>query len=63
MAFLNVSVWMPSIIIGLVAGTLTIVGLRFGSRIGERFGLFAETLGGVVLVAIGLQILTSHLGL
>jgi len=33
----------PSIIIGLVAGTLTIVGLRFGSRIGERFGLFAET--------------------
>lgn len=61
MAFLNVSVWMPSIVIGLVAGILTMLGLKFGSRIGGKFGTVAETIGGVVLVAIGLRILVSHL--
>ncbi len=62
MSFLRVSIITPGIIIGLVAALLTIVGISFGSRIGLRFGRLAEACGGVVLLAIGLRILTSHIG-
>jgi putative Mn2+ efflux pump MntP len=61
MAFMRVSVWMPSIIIGLVAGGLTLVGIRFGSRIGAKSGRIAASVGGLVLVGIGVRILVSHL--
>lgn len=61
MAFLGVSIWLPSVIIGLVAGGLTIIGMRFGSRFGRKFSGWAELLGGVVLIGIGVRILVSHL--
>lgn len=63
MAFLRVSVWFPSVIIGLVAAVLTAVGIRlgsFGNRFGRRWGHWAEIAGGLVLLAIGLDILLSH---
>ncbi len=61
MAMLRVSIWLPSVIIGLVAGGLTTVGIRFGSRIGAKYGRAAEVLGGLVLLAIGARVLVSHL--
>ena len=61
MAFLGVSIWLPSVIIGLVAGGMTVTGIRFGSRFGKKFSGWAELLGGVVLIGIGLRILVSHL--
>jgi putative Mn2+ efflux pump MntP len=61
MAFLGVSIWMPSAVIGLVTATLSVVGVCFGSRIGARFGRMAEFAGGVVLLAIGIRIVASHL--
>ncbi len=61
MAMVGVSIWLPSIVIGLVAASLTAVGIGFGSRIGPRFGRWAEAVGGCVLILIGLRILLSHL--
>ncbi len=61
MAFLEVSIWVPSIIIGVVAAVLTAIGAVFGSRLGCRFGVWAERFGGVVLIGIGVRILVSHL--
>jgi putative Mn2+ efflux pump MntP len=61
LAFLEVSIWMPSIVIGIVAATLTSIGAVFGSRLGRRFGVWAERLGGVVLILIGVKILVDHL--
>ena len=61
MAFIDVSIWTPSIVIGLVAAALTAVGLYFGHRIGRRFGKLAEIVGGLVLLGIGTKILISHL--
>jgi manganese efflux pump family protein len=60
MAFLKVSVWGPSIVIGLVAGFLSMFGILFGSRIGRRWSHWAEIAGGVVLILIGVRILLSH---
>jgi len=61
MAMIGVSIWLPSIVIGLVAAALTAVGTGFGSQIGPRFGRWAEVAGGCVLILIGLRILLSHL--
>ena len=61
MALWGVSVWFPSVVIGVVAATMTAVGITFGSRIGGRWGRWAEVAGGVVLILIGLKLLMSHL--
>ncbi len=61
MAFLGVSIWLPSVVIGLVAGLLTMVGIRFGGRIGPRGGRLTRLVGAGILMAIGIRILISHL--
>ncbi len=61
LAFLDVQIWTPSVVIGLVTALLTGAGIRFGSRIGRRCGVVAEVAGGIVLIAIGIRILLSHL--
>jgi len=61
-AVLNISIWTPALIIGLVAGMFTIVGLQIGKRIGSaaRLSRYADIIGGIVLLAIGLKILHEH---
>lgn len=61
-SMLNVSIWIPALIIGIVAGIFTIIGLQIGKRIGSvvRLSLYTETIGGIVLLAIGLNILHEH---
>ena len=61
-AVLNVSVWMPAAVIGLVATLLTIIGLRLGCLLGSasKVGARAEIAGGLVLLAIGFNILHQH---
>ena len=61
MAVLGVSIWVPSIAIGLVAATMSAVGICFGGRFGSRGGRLADAVGGVVLIAIGVRILVEHL--
>lgn len=61
MAFIGVSVWLPSVLIGLVACILSAAGIVFGNRIGPQWGPWAERVGGCVLIFIGLRILVSHL--
>ncbi|NQT13340.1 MAG: manganese efflux pump [Planctomycetes bacterium] len=62
MALFHVSVWIPSVVIGLVAAALSAVGAVFGGYLGRRCGRWAELAGGCVLVLIGLRILVAHLG-
>jgi putative Mn2+ efflux pump MntP len=60
-AFLEVSIWQPAIIIGVVCAAMSALGITFGNRIGRRWGRWAGALGGLVLVGIGVRILVSHL--
>jgi manganese efflux pump family protein len=61
LAFLHVDIWTPAMIIGLVTGALSLVGLRVGILFGRRFGKQVEILGGLVLIGIGIRIVVSHL--
>jgi len=61
-SMLNISIWFPALIIGVVAAILTIVGIQIGRSIGKSSYLCncAEGLGGIVLIGIGLNILWEH---
>jgi putative Mn2+ efflux pump MntP len=61
LGILGVGIWYPSVVIGVVTGGLSLLGLRLGDRLGVRFGTRMEVVGGGVLVLIGLRILISDL--
>lgn len=62
LSMLNMSVWWPSLVIGVVALLFTVVGLHFGKTAAKahRIGKYAELLGGAILIGIGLKILWEH---
>ncbi len=61
LGLIAISIWMPSLIIGLVTLVVTYVGTRLGRRAGDYLGQWAERIGGVVLIGIGTRILLQHL--
>ncbi len=58
----GISVWMPSVVIGLVCAALTSLGVKLGSALGrsELLGGKAAVLGALVLIGIGVKILHEH---
>ncbi|MCS7261584.1 MAG: manganese efflux pump MntP family protein, partial [Anaerolineae bacterium] len=62
LAVLRVEILYPSAIIGVVAGTLSLIGLLIGHRLGVLFGKRMEIVGGLILIGIGVRILMAHLG-
>ena len=61
LGMLHVNIWISAVVIGLVTMGLSLVGLLTGNKLGERFGKRMEILGGLILIAIGLRILYTHL--
>jgi putative Mn2+ efflux pump MntP len=61
LAFLGIEIWVPAIVIGLVALAMTAIGMIFGKSLGTRFGKFMELIGGFVLIGIGIRILIEHI--
>ena len=59
-AFLKVDIWVAVLLIGLVTGAFSAIGVTVGNMFGCRFKSKAELVGGVILVAIGLKILLEH---
>lgn len=60
LAFLESRLLIAAISIGTVAFLFTAAGFYFGRRIGSLFGRWAEVLGGVVLIGLGLRILLTE---
>jgi putative Mn2+ efflux pump MntP len=61
LAALHFSIVYPAVIIGLVAFTMSVIGVKVGPLIGIIIGKRAELLGGLILVLIGAKILSDHL--
>lgn len=62
LSMINVSIWTPALVIGLVAGTFTTAGMHLGKAIGRlpQLSRWAELTGGIVLLGIGVNILREH---
>lgn len=61
-ALLDVDIFFSSAVIGCITFVLSAIGVRAGSRLGCRSRSFAELLGGIILILIGIKILLEHLG-
>ena len=61
LAMIEVEIWFPSLVIGLVACCFTVAGLFLGKRAGELWGKRVEVAGGILLILIGGKILFSAL--
>jgi putative Mn2+ efflux pump MntP len=59
LSMMQASIWGPALIIGIVAGLFTILGLYLGKQAARltRLTVWAEVAGGLVLWIIGLNIL------
>jgi putative Mn2+ efflux pump MntP len=60
-SLLEISLALAVTIIGLVTFGLSCVGVFLGKRFGHLLGGTVEVLGGLILIAIGVKILVSHL--
>jgi manganese efflux pump family protein len=61
LAMIGASIVFPATIIGIVAFIFTSCGMMFGRRIGALWETRVEAIGGLVLIAIGVNILRMHL--
>jgi len=61
LAIRDVTVWVPSVVIGVVASGMTVLGMILGRRVGLRLGRCARIVGGLILAALGTRILIEHL--
>jgi len=61
LAFIDGSILVSSLIIGLTSFVLSVAGYLLGDRLGYRFGKRMELVGGLILIVIGIRVLVSHL--
>ena len=57
---IGISIWMPAAVIGMVTIIITYLGVRIGRRAGHLLGPWAERIGGLVLIAIGIRVIVQH---
>ncbi|MBN2254838.1 MAG: manganese efflux pump, partial [Deltaproteobacteria bacterium] len=50
LAFLDIGILYPSVVIGIVAAFMTVCGMVFGDLLGKRVGKKAGILGGLILI-------------
>jgi len=60
LAILNINIVLSASIIGAVTVLACMIGLLLGKKIGNKLGRRVEILGGIMLIAIGLNIVLQH---
>ena len=61
-AFLNVNILSSSLIIGIITFVVCFIGVIAGKKIGGVFKDYAELIGGIILILIGINIFNEHTG-
>ncbi|MGL5330767.1 MAG: manganese efflux pump MntP family protein [Peptostreptococcaceae bacterium] len=62
-AFLNINIIPICIAIGVITFLMCFMGVLIGKKIGCMFKSYAQIIGGIILILIGLNILNEHTGL
>jgi len=52
---LDIAIWKPAVIIGVICAAMTTVGLYLGVKLYQKLGHRAMILGGLILIAIGIK--------
>jgi len=57
----KMSILVPALVIGATAFAFTYVGVALSSRVGAWIGRWAQVIGGLILIGIGLRVLLTHM--
>ena len=60
LGLIEVSIWVPAMVIGAVTIVITCVGISIGRTAGRGLGPWAECIGGMVLIVLGVRIVLQH---
>ena len=60
LAMLSITVWLPSLMIGIITSSMSLIGIFLGQRLQLRLGRTAEIMGGVILILIAIRIVATH---
>ena len=60
LALIDVTIWYPAFLIGIITAGLSLIGILMGYQIGQKFGKKVELFGGLVLLFIGFKIVLEH---
>ena len=61
MSLIGIDIILPVIIIGIMTFSLSFMGIFVGKKFGSILGKRIETIGGAVLILIGIMILAEHI--
>ena len=62
-AFLQTNIVLSAFVIGIITFGTCILGVKIGNKFGDKYERKAETVGGLILILIGIKMLVEHLGL
>lgn len=62
-AFLKTNIVLASLVIGIITFVVCIIGVKIGNKFGDKYERNAETVGGLILIFMGIKILFEHLGI
>jgi putative Mn2+ efflux pump MntP len=61
LGLIGATIWYPAVVIGVVTGLVSWLGLQLGNKLSVKFGERMEIAGGIVLILIGIRILIAHI--
>jgi putative Mn2+ efflux pump MntP len=61
LAMLRTNIFYPAAVIGIITGSLSLLGVLLGRRLGGMFGKRMEVLGGLILNSIGVRVVLAHI--
>jgi manganese efflux pump family protein len=61
LALLQVSILYPAVVIGIVTGVVSFIGILLGQQFSKKAGKRAAIGGGILLILIAIRILLAHL--
>ena len=62
-AFLKVNVILAATMIGVLTFIISLFGVKIGNKFGDKYERKAETVGGLILIFMGIKILLEHIGI
>ena len=62
-AFLKTNIVLAALVIGIITFAVCILGVKIGNKFGDKYERKAETVGGLILIFMGIKILIEHLGI
>lgn len=61
LSWLNINIVTASIFIGITTFGFSAVGVKIGSKFGDKYKSKAEILGGIILIGLGVKIFIEHM--